>query len=630
MKTSFVHESRTDGVLLRLRRRKLLGTETVPVESWPEAAGREGAAARYLFARLDAGDASRLEVGVLLPHGTVAALPAPVAEVLGLPSLGTLSITLAFDGIMTDPRARIRSSWYDADDRKVRIERNGALAKWGTREGRLSGPLYDLTEALDAYNRTEGAEPETRIAAWAPVQAALRRTAGEEVRTDDRFLTSLTVYQAGAVALDVFETPYGPDFLPVVMGREKAASRNDDAPAPEGTEGGEAEPAQRDLVSDALLPPDLQRHFEREKFAGEEQSRDAYVLDRNTYLVLDPSLKIALDVIRRKRAAPKAERIAFLKNPRAEIAEAIGDESSEAATSLLVETWQYSERVLGLGIWEPPPIPWLKNWAGQWLPERFPVRIGSETIELDRDRFQSLKSQVAEASETGAEHVALDDHPLRVVHVQDTFESLGLDRFGNEPAPAGDAHPVPADQETNGGDLAAADERLVIRQNLDSEEFAVAYAPRMVAIDTALRIPDLVSTHPKPHQTIGFDWLVSSYRAGWPGVLLADDMGLGKTFQALAFLAWVRRNRRQQGLDRGAQNRPILIVAPTALLRNWIEEAERHLAHLPAGQRAVVQAIAVDGASISETAGRLNMTAGAVRVALHRGLAALAKKLGQN
>ncbi len=59
-------------------------------------------------------------------------------------------------------------------------------------------------------------------------------------------------------------------------------------------------------------------------------------------------------------------------------------------------------------------------------------------------------------------------------------------------------------------------------------------------------------------------------------------------------------------------------------------EAERHLAHLPAGQRAVVQAIAVEGVSISETAGRLNMTAGAVRVALHRGLATLAKKLGQD
>jgi RNA polymerase sigma-70 factor (ECF subfamily) len=57
-------------------------------------------------------------------------------------------------------------------------------------------------------------------------------------------------------------------------------------------------------------------------------------------------------------------------------------------------------------------------------------------------------------------------------------------------------------------------------------------------------------------------------------------------------------------------------------------EVERHLTQLPAGQRAVVQAIAVDGASIADAAARLDMSTGAVRVALHRGLATLAKSLG--
>ncbi|MBI1204192.1 MAG: sigma-70 family RNA polymerase sigma factor [Rhodopseudomonas sp.] len=59
-------------------------------------------------------------------------------------------------------------------------------------------------------------------------------------------------------------------------------------------------------------------------------------------------------------------------------------------------------------------------------------------------------------------------------------------------------------------------------------------------------------------------------------------------------------------------------------------EAERHLARLPEGQRAVVSAIAVEGAAIAEVAVRLNMSVGAVRVALHRGLAALARHLGDN
>jgi RNA polymerase sigma-70 factor, ECF subfamily len=55
---------------------------------------------------------------------------------------------------------------------------------------------------------------------------------------------------------------------------------------------------------------------------------------------------------------------------------------------------------------------------------------------------------------------------------------------------------------------------------------------------------------------------------------------------------------------------------------------ETHLQSLPDRQQSVVRAISLDGASIRETAVRLNMSEGAVRVALHRGLAALSVKFG--
>jgi RNA polymerase sigma-70 factor (ECF subfamily) len=58
----------------------------------------------------------------------------------------------------------------------------------------------------------------------------------------------------------------------------------------------------------------------------------------------------------------------------------------------------------------------------------------------------------------------------------------------------------------------------------------------------------------------------------------------------------------------------------------FIAGIDRHLETLSPGQRKVLQAIAVEGASIGETAERFSMTPGAVRVALHRGLAALAAK----
>jgi len=56
-------------------------------------------------------------------------------------------------------------------------------------------------------------------------------------------------------------------------------------------------------------------------------------------------------------------------------------------------------------------------------------------------------------------------------------------------------------------------------------------------------------------------------------------------------------------------------------------EVEAHLKALPARQREVLQSIAVESASIRDTATKFSMSEGAVRVALHRGLASLTAKL---
>jgi RNA polymerase sigma-70 factor (ECF subfamily) len=57
------------------------------------------------------------------------------------------------------------------------------------------------------------------------------------------------------------------------------------------------------------------------------------------------------------------------------------------------------------------------------------------------------------------------------------------------------------------------------------------------------------------------------------------------------------------------------------------KDVDVHLGALPPRQRDVLRAIAVDSASIKATAAKLAMSEGAVRVALHRGLATLAARL---
>jgi RNA polymerase sigma-70 factor (ECF subfamily) len=59
-------------------------------------------------------------------------------------------------------------------------------------------------------------------------------------------------------------------------------------------------------------------------------------------------------------------------------------------------------------------------------------------------------------------------------------------------------------------------------------------------------------------------------------------------------------------------------------------EVAMQLKSLPARQRDVLQSIAVESASIKDTAAKFEMSEGAVRVALHRGLASLTAKLRES
>jgi RNA polymerase sigma-70 factor (ECF subfamily) len=85
-----------------------------------------------------------------------------------------------------------------------------------------------------------------------------------------------------------------------------------------------------------------------------------------------------------------------------------------------------------------------------------------------------------------------------------------------------------------------------------------------------------------------------------------------------------RRGRRIfVNIDDFAETLPGEAVAETASAG----EVAAQLQSLPARQRDVLQAIAVDSVSIKDTAAKFAMSEGAVRVALHRGLASLTAKL---
>src|SRR5438270_6023368 len=119
----------------------------------------------------------------------------------------------------------------------------------------------------------------------------------------------------------------------------------------------------------------------------------------------------------------------------------------------------------------------------------------------------------------------------------------------------------------------------------------------------------LLAVHLKRHT-----WDASAPFAPW---LFA--IGRNKLIDALR-----RRGKRIfVNIDDFSETLPGETAAETASA----SEVAAQLQSLPARQRDVLQSIAVDSASIKDTAAKFSMTEGAVRVALHRALTSLTVKL---
>jgi SNF2 family DNA or RNA helicase len=75
------------------------------------------------------------------------------------------------------------------------------------------------------------------------------------------------------------------------------------------------------------------------------------------------------------------------------------------------------------------------------------------------------------------------------------------------------------------------------------------------------------------YQHEGLKWLKFLQDNNFGGIL-ADDMGLGKTIQTLAHIMLAK--------EQGLLNKPVLIVAPTSVIFNWIKEIEKFTPSLKA------------------------------------------------
>jgi RNA polymerase sigma-70 factor (ECF subfamily) len=124
--------------------------------------------------------------------------------------------------------------------------------------------------------------------------------------------------------------------------------------------------------------------------------------------------------------------------------------------------------------------------------------------------------------------------------------------------------------------------------------------------------------------------------------LIAIHLKRGTWEEDRPILPWVHAIARYKLLDaarrRGRDRRatadlPIedwseVLAAPEGPAPGTRLDAERALASLPERQRGLVRAMTLEGESAAEAGARFGQSEGAARVALHRGLARMARALG--
>jgi hypothetical protein len=558
--TKFVATQQSDGseAITLLRERpgglfKRASSETVPYSEWPKVAPEAGQAALALARSFDQeGQIVEEDGGVVLPPHIAAQLDEADAFALGLPPATPLTLQLNSSGSLAEGSITVNPKWMRRGGAPVRADILGVRVREGGRVSRIPEPVFSVFLAAQAVKAASDADE--RRAAFAELRELLGDKLGAGIEADG-FLERIRIAYAANFSLNA-KTDHGRfDFDPVLFSRHVG----------ETTEG--------DLVDEneaSLLTPQDTLHFQR-RFRSQEGGRRSYLLSDGTLLFLDPLLGKALDIVRTKQAGSSQEKREFLRSPQRVLREelkldATGDD--EAADRLFIETQQFSERVSGIEVWQKPVLPWIKPKSNSWLPESFGLRIGdppdARHIALAPGDAEILAGDLETAIKAGDETVAWRDEsiPATPATLQATRGIADLERqiaaeTGDQSRSEDEREPV---------------DIFFLQVGENFEQLDYARLPRPKSAPEAFQVPALpqgLKSEPKPHQREAFAWLTEAWERRLPGVLLADDMGLGKTFQALMFLLWLRSN--------SAHPKPVLIVAPTGLLKNWQAELAQHV-----------------------------------------------------
>ena len=484
--------------------------------------------------------------GLKLTPERVVVLEPWQARALALPPPPNYSLKLERHGLFTDRDFSLTYTFVAPNGQTLQTSRRGPIVTVNETDYTVSEPLFEVMSALDELSQLPQQTFEARAPFLERIQRVLAVSDSPAKTMADEYVTTSTISSAGSFT---------------IRPRVDAAGAIDF----------DVQPVNNAATQDERFRQSLPqaREVEWNKHFRKLPLRTCYPAGGGHYVVVTPVLRDALGVAKRMTTASPQQKREFVRNPRPFLREALPMLTDEAIEHVFWESAEYSQRVRDIGLWQPKVLPFLKKSGIEWLPdEPMGLTVGSTQVDVRPENAQQIVDQLEQAQAAGqawiqhnGQRIPVTDEAIasarELVEIARTY---GLDT--HQPAKS----QTPDDTPGVSGRLV-----LLIKDNLEDDGFVRTWKPR--AENILPEAPERLRTSLLNFQKDGYCWLQQLWTNGAPGALLADDMGLGKTLQTLAFLVWLRRYQHARAIP----FRPILTVAPTGLLKNWLAEHDKHL-----------------------------------------------------
>lgn len=566
----FIFELTQDHVVLRMvevsrgllsKKRKIL-----PVSVWSSAGNKDVlrglAAVGPILQDIQDADADHIN----LSHSFVAGLSDVEARSLGLPRSVPHQLRIWSTGNLVDNSYELHSEFIEVGD-AVYVDRFiGAILIIGRLQYRVPEPLFGLINEVRAFSGSR----DNKIEAQARIAGILGDSDFSTSNIlSDNHLANIRIRHVAAISASVSGSLDDPQLTPVLFSRYAIEAVEEDGELLDETQ----------QILDSRQLSSFNQQFLRA-----QKANSTYVLASGEYIYIDPSVRPALNAFHGICRASKEHRNAFIRAPNAVLAQMLSaenDDAEEIVSSVFLETAQFSDRVLGINNWVVPDLPWLAQEANEWGVNVliFEQPGNAAPVILPREHLSNAIGALEEGLTDGVAVVNVGDCDIPVsrdlLDAMRAYMPAVADKLEEEER-CGDQ-----EEDLESDDLCEQASGPFVVETID-DFTAINYVRALVPPDRKINfVPPRAlkpSTKLMKHQLHGLNWLTNAHNVGLPGVLIADDMGLGKTLQALVFLALYRDQIPRQS------RRPCLIVAPTGLLNNWLEEITTHLGEVGLGE----------------------------------------------